>query len=419
MPQTKNIHVYFDNNVDKRIKVGCLFADFQRGKEKFSFEYDDEFFSSFLFSNFFDYDLQPYKARQYLPTDKALFGVFSDTAPDRWGRLLMKRRERIRAEEQKIQKVNTLYESDYLLGVFDEARMGALRFCLEGSEYLSAERELSTPPFESLRTLEEASRQFEKEENLLEGKWLKLLLAPGSSLGGARPKATVKDVDGSLWIAKFPSKNDEYDVGAWEKTVLDLACICGLNVPESRLMKFSKLGSTFLVKRFDRQGGKRIHFMSAMTALGKKDGDNAFSGISYLDIASYISAYGGNSAQDLQELWKRIVFNIAVSNTDDHLRNHGFILTEKGWRLSPLYDVNPNVEKDSLALNITQNDNSLSVDLAIQIAEHFGISKNKAFDTANDILVKVHDNWRNLAEKNGLSKSAIEYMRPAFALAQI
>lgn len=420
MSQARKIYVYFDNNVDARIKVGCLFADFQKGKEKFSFEYDDEFFKSFLFNYFFDYDLQPYKTRQYLPIDKALFGVFSDVAPDRWGRVLMKRRERIRAEEQKLPKVKTLYETDYVLGVFDEARMGALRFCLdEDGEYLSAERELSTPPFESLRTLEEASRQFEKEENLLEGKWLKLLLAPGSSLGGARPKATVKDVDGSLWIAKFPSKNDEYDMGAWEKTVLDLAKLCGLNIPESRLMKFSKLGSTFLVKRFDREGDKRIHFMSAMTALGKKDGDNASSGISYLDIAAFISANGANPSQDLRELWKRIVFNIAVSNTDDHLRNHGFVLTEKGWRLSALYDVNPNLEKDTLSLNITDDDNELSVDLAIEVSEHFGIDKKEALAIANDILVKVRDNWRKVAEKNGLSKSSIEYMRPAFAATQI
>lgn len=416
MSQTRKIYVYFDDNFDKRIKVGCLFVNYQRGTEKFSFEYDDEFFSSFLFSHFFDYDLQPYKARQYLPMDKTMFGVFSDAAPDRWGRVLMKRRERIMAEKQKLPKVNTLYEIDYLLGVFDEARMGALRFCLEeNGKYLSEGTELSTPSFENLRSLEEASRQFEKEENLLEGKWLKLLLAPGSSLGGARPKATVKYVDGNLWIAKFPSKNDEYDVGAWEKTVLDLAKLCELNVPESKLIKFSKLGSTFLVKRFDRDGNKRIHFISAMTALGKKDGDNASSGVSYLDIAAFISAHGANPTQDLKELWKRIVFNISVSNTDDHLRNHGFVLTENGWRLSALYDVNPNLDKDSLALNITEEDNSLSVDLAVDVAMHFGISKNEAIEMANDILIKVSDNWRELAEKNGLSKSAIEYMRPAFA----
>lgn len=420
MSQTIKIHVYFDNNVDEKFKVGCLFVDYQKGKEKFSFEYDDAFFTSPLFCYFFDYDLQPYKGRQYLPMDKSSFGVFSDTAPDRWGRLLMKRRERIRAEEQKLPKVKTLYEADYLLGVFDEARMGALRFSLEeDGEYLSAERELSTPPFESLRTLEEASRQFEKEENLLEGKWLKLLLAPGSSLGGARPKATIKDVDESLWIAKFPSKNDEYDIGAWEKTVMDLAKLCGLNVPDSQLMKFSKLGSTFLVKRFDREGNKRIHFMSAMTALGKKDGDNSSGGIGYLDIAAFIRANGANPEKDLIELWKRIVFNIAVSNTDDHLRNHGFILTENGWRLSPVYDVNPNLDKDALSLNVTEEDNAAVRCLAIEVCEKFGIDKKDAVELAKGVLVTVCDNWRIIAEKNGLSKSSIEYMKPAFGATQI
>ena len=420
MSQERKIYVYYDNNVDARIKVGCLFADFQKGKEKFSFEFDDEFFTSFLSSRFFDYDLQPYKARQYLPLDKSMFGVFSDVVPDRWGRQLMKRRERIRAEEEKLPKVNTLYETDYLLGVFDEARMGALRFCLEkDGEYLSKDRELSTPPFESLRKLEEASRKFEKEENLLEGKWLKILLAPGSSLGGARPKATVKDVDGKLWIAKFPSRNDEYDIGAWEKITLDLAKLCNLNVPECKLMRFSELGSTFLVKRFDRDGIKRIHFMSAMTALGKIDGDNASTGASYLDIAAFICANGADPKQDLQELWKRIVFNIAVSNTDDHLRNHGFVLTEKGWRLSALYDVNPNLDKNTLALNITKDDNDLDVDLAIEVSEHFGISKKEAINIANSMLINVRDNWRDIAGKNNLSKSSIEYMRPAFAATQI
>ena len=159
--------------------------------------------------------------------------------------------------------------------------------------------------------------------------------------------------------------------------------------------------------------------MSAMTALGKKDGDNASGGISYLDIAAFISANGANPKVDLAELWKRIVFNIAVSNTDDHLRNHGFILTEEGWRLSPLYDVNPNIDKDSLSLNITEDDNALSVDLAIETSEHYGIDKKAATDMANEILSVVRDNWRSVAEKNGLSKSAIEYMRPAFAVAEI
>ena len=417
MAQEKKIYVYLDNDVDMKIKVGCLFADYQRGAEKFSFEYDKAFLQSAFAGTFFDCDLQLYSGRQYLPLEKSLFGVFSDTAPDRWGRLLMKRRERIAANEEGRLKPRPLNESDFLLGVYDEARMGALRFSLvEDGEYLSSEKDLSTPPFENLRTLEEASREFEKDENLLDGKWLKQLLAPGSSLGGARPKATVKDVDGSLWIAKFPSKHDEYDSGAWEKTVHDLAKLCGLNVPESRLMKFSKFGSTFLVKRFDREGVKRIHFMSAMTALGKKDGANASDGTGYLDIAAFVGAYGAAPQEDLMELWKRIVFNMAVSNTDDHLRNHGFVLTSKGWRLSALYDVNPIPDGASLSLNVSEEDNSLSIDLAVEVAEQFMIPKKEAATLANEIVSTVRDNWRKIAEKNGLSKSSIEYMKSAFAL---
>lgn len=417
MAQEKKIYVYFDNDVDVKIKVGCLFADYQRGAEKFSFEYDKAFLQSELAGYFFDCDLQLYSGRQYLPIEKSLFGVFSDTAPDRRGRTLMKRREKIAANEEGRLKPRPLKESDFLLGVYDEARMGALRFSLEeGGKYLSSEKDLSTPPFENLRTLEEASREFEKDENLLEGKWLKQLLAPGSSLGGARPKATVKDVDGSLWIAKFPSKHDEYDSGAWEKTVHHLAKLCGLNVPQSRLMKFSKFGSTFLVKRFDRDGTKRIHFMSAMTALGKTDGANATDGTGYLDIAAFISAYGASPKEDLRELWKRIVFNMAVSNTDDHLRNHGFVLTSKGWRLSALYDVNPIPDGASLSLNVSEEDNSLSIDLAVEVAEQFIIPKKEATALADEIVITVRDNWRKIAEKNGLSKSSIEYMKSAFAL---
>lgn len=412
----QKIYVYYDKDVDKRIAIGTLFANIQKGKEVFSFEFSDEYFDSFLVNSFFDYDLQPYKSRQYLPTDKALFGVFSDTAPDRWGRLLMKRRERIAADKNHAQTVRSLNESDYLLGVFDDARMGALRFSSEkDGEYLSNDNELSTPPFENLRTLEEASRQFEKEKNFLDERWLKVLLAPGSSLGGARPKATVKDADGNLWVAKFPSAKDEYDSGAWEKTANDLAKLCKLNVPDSKLIKFSKYGSTFLSKRFDRDGKRRIHFMSAMTALGKKDGDGASSNVSYLDIAGFISSFDAKPKDDLLELWKRIVFNILISNTDDHLRNHGFILTEQGWRLSPLYDINPNIEKNNLSLNINESDNDLSLKLAIEVSKYFGIEKIDALNIAKSMADIIKKNWLSIAEKNSISKASINYMKPAFS----
>ena len=190
--------------------------------------------------------------------------------------------------------------------------------------------------------------------------------------------------------------------------------MCGLNVPESKLEKFSKLGSTFLVKRFDRDGEKRIHFASAMTLLGKTDGASAEDGTSYLDMAGFIKAYGANPKSDLVELWKRIVFNMAVTNTDDHLRNHAFILTNNGWILSPLYDVNPVPYGDELSLLVDSEDNSISVDLAIRTAPRFGITEKEATKKSEEILAIVRDNWERLAKEYGLSRGQIENMRPAF-----
>ena len=415
MNTEKTIYVHLENSSENLISVGKLFVNFEKGTERFSFAFDEAFLSSEYSTLFFDAYLYQFQCRQYLPSDKALFGVFSDAAPDRWGRLLMKRREAIVARNED-RKPRKLTESDYLLGVYDESRMGALRFSLaQDGPFLSDEKDYATPPFEYLRKLEEASREFEKDENLLEDKWVRQLIGPGSSLGGARPKATVKDVDGSLWMAKFPSKNDDYDVGAWEQVAHDLAMRCGLNVPEAKLMRFSKLGSTFLVKRFDRNGKQRIPFMSAMTALGKKDGASAADGTSYLDIVSFIRANGAEPKADLEELWRRIVFNMAVSNTDDHLRNHGFIMTPNGWRLSPLYDVNPFPDSDYLALNIDDEDNSISIDLAISSAKYFGITDLEAERKAKEILSVVGDNWEKAALRYGIGRSSIEYMRPAFS----
>ena len=295
--------------------------------------------------------------------------------------------------------------------------MGALRFCLKrDGEFLSNDKAFATPPWVSLRTLENASLAFENDDSGLEEKWLKELLAPGSSLGGARPKATVQAADGSLWIAKFPSRHDEYNSGAWEKVVHDLGRMCGLNVPESKLETFSKAGSTFLVKRFDRKGPQRIHFASAMTLLGKTDGASAADGSSYLELAAFIRANGSNPKQDLMELWRRIVFSMAVSNTDDHLRNHGFILTKTGWKLAPMFDVNPVPFGDSLSLNVSEYDNSIDIALALEVAEYFDVADTDAKKIAKDICDIVQKNWSKLAEKHGLNRGAIEYMRPAFSL---
>ncbi len=360
-----------------------------------------------------DPELMPYAGRQY-PSDKNIFGLFADASPDRWGRVLMNKRERILADKEG-RKPNKLYDSDYLLGVYDETRMGGIRFKLDpNGPFLSDDQETAAPPWATLRTLEEASRHFESDESGLAEKWLNQLIKPGSSLGGARPKATVIDTKDQLWIAKFPSKNDENDVGAWEMVAHDLAALCGLNVPEAKLEKFSSLGSTFLVKRFDRIRDRRIHFASAMTLLGKTDGASAVDGISYLDIAGIIRSCGAQPKKDLVELWKRIVFNMAITNTDDHLRNHAFILESGGWVLSPLYDVNPVPYGGELSLNVDEEDNSINIRLAIQTAARFGIAETEAQNYAEEILEIVRDNWSKIAANYGLTRRQIEEMRPAF-----
>ena len=410
----KTIYVYESFNSDESNLMGRLYVSEGKGSDNFSFEFDEDWLSNHRRNYIIDPELQLYSGRQY-PINKSIFGVFADSSPDRWGRVLMQRRERIYADKEG-RKPRKLTDSDYLLGVYDETRMGAIRFKDdENGPFLSDDKETAAPPWATLRTLEEASRNFENEENMLNEKWLNQLLKPGSSLGGARPKATIQDTNGELWIAKFPSKNDEFNTGAWEKVAHDLAKLCSLNVPESKLETFSKLGSTFIVKRFDRDGKRRIHFASAMTMLGKTDGASSSDGSSYLDIAGFIKSNGVSPKKDLKELWMRIVFSMAISNTDDHLRNHGFILSKNGWALSPLYDVNPIPYGDVLALNVNSDDNSISMDLAIETAHHFGLSVKEATEIANNITTTVRDNWEKLATKYGLSRGAIEYMRPAFS----
>ena len=410
----KTIFVYDDFSMQNPTLMGILYVNSLKGGESYSFEYDREWLKKTSLKITLDPELMPYSGRQY-PFGKAIFGLFSDSSPDRWGRVLMNKRERILAGKEG-RKPAKLYDSDYLLGVYDETRLGGIRFKTEpNGAFLSDDKETAAPPWASLRTLEEASRNFENEDTALSEKWLNQLIRPGSSLGGARPKATVIDPKEQLWIAKFPSKNDENDSGAWEMVTHDLAEICGLHVPEAKLEKFSNLGSTYLVKRFDRILNKRVHFASAMTLLGKTDGTSAADGTSYLDIAAFIKSYGAQPKRDLIELWKRIVFNMAVSNTDDHLRNHAFIFTENGWELSPLYDVNPVPYGDELSLNVDEEDNSINIDLAIEASVRFGISETDATTYAKDILTIVKENWEKRATALGLSRRLIEEMRPAFS----
>ncbi len=414
MAQEKIIYVYDHFSSDEPLLLGKLYVNAQKGTENYSFEYDNDWLKNTNLTVSLDPDLMSYGGRHF-PNGSGIFGIFSDASPDRWGRVLMMKRERLQADKEN-RKPNKLSDSDYLMGVYDETRMGGIRFKLEpDGEFLSNDKETATPPWTTLRTLEEASRNFENDAKKLNEKWLNQLIRPGSSLGGARPKATVVDTEGNLWIAKFPSQNDENNTGAWEKVVHDMAKMCGLNVPESKLETFSSLGSTFLVKRFDRDKNRRIHFASAMTLLGKNDGASAADGTSYLDIVAFIKANGARPKADLLELWKRIVFNIAVSNTDDHLRNHAFIFTKTGWILSPLYDVNPVPYGNDLAINIDEMRSDLDIDVAIETADRFGINEADAVKIADEITTIVRENWERLAKQYNIPRGKIEDMRPAFS----
>ncbi|HWI93858.1 MAG TPA: HipA domain-containing protein [Flavisolibacter sp.] len=415
MAENRTIHVYADwAGMKAPVQMGVLTAASVRGKEIFSFEYDKDWLQSGP-TTVLDPQLQLYGGAQYNQDEQPNFGVFLDSSPDRWGRVLMKRREAIMARKEG-RKPRNLFESDFLMGVYDPLRMGGLRFKTEeAGAFKSDDHQLSTPPWTSLRELEHASLQLEKEEdNEAVLKWLNLLIAPGSSLGGARPKAGVKDAKGHLWIAKFPSGNDERDIGAWEMVAFQIAKAAGADVHESMAKKFSGKHHCFLNKRFDRnKKGERIHFASAMTLLGYNDGADFHAGVSYLELAEFIIRQGALVKQDLEELWRRIVLNICIRNTDDHLRNHGFLLDESGWRLSPVYDVNPFPEGTGLTLNITEDDNSLDTEVALSVAEYFRLKPKEA----QAILLKVKkavSKWRKFATDLGIARKEQEMMEAAF-----
>lgn len=409
----ETIYVYDDFSFNEPTMLGILYINAIRGNEVYSFEYNKDWLEKTDYSIKLDPNLSLITGRQYA-SDKHIFGLFADASPDRWGRQLINKRERYYAEKES-KKPRKLNDSDYLLGVYDETRMGGLRFKTNpDGPFLSNDKEASAPPWATLRTLEHASRNLENEGDCFGEKWLGQLIRPGSSLGGARPKATISDANGNLWIAKFPSRHDDNDIGAWEQIAHHLARLCGLNVTESKLERFSDLGSTFLIKRFDRNQNKRIHFASAMTLLGKTDGASAADGTSYLDIAAFIKANGVNPKHDLIELWKRVVFSMAISNTDDHLRNHAFICTKGGWTLSPVFDINPVPYGDELSLNVSATNNHIDLSLALDVAPYFGIAISEAKGIIDDIIQAVESNWAGLAMGYGLSRTQIEIMRPAF-----
>jgi serine/threonine-protein kinase HipA len=408
-----DILVYADwRELKEPILMGTLSAVHTKGREVFSFTYNKDWIQKGAVQNL-DPDLQLFSGPQYLSAEKKNFGIFLDSSPDRWGRVLMDRREAILAKTEN-RKAKNLFEEDYLLGVFDSYRMGALRFKLDtNGPFLNDNMGLASPPWTSLRELEFASLQLEnnelKDEDLL--KWISLLLAPGASLGGARPKASVVGPDENLLIAKFPSVKDKIDIGAWEMVAAELARTVGIRTPQAMIRKFNNDHHTFLSGRFDRHmDGSRFHFASAMTLLGQTDG---VEGVSYLDLAEFIMRNGGNVDEDLRELWKRIVFNIAIKNTDDHLRNHGFLLSPAGWLLSPAYDVNPVSFGRGLTLNISETDNSLDFNLAVSVAHYFRVENEKAKNIVNEIKQAVR-NWSELAKKYGIPSQEQDLMAAAF-----
>lgn len=401
--------------------MGQLTATPVRGKQVFAFEYDKQWLSTTSRQQL-DPSMALYGGAQYPAKNRENFGVFLDSSPDRWGRMLLRRREAqlARAEGRAERR---LLELDYLLGVHDGHRIGALRFRI-GDRFLDDNDALASPPWTSLRELEHASLQLERqgvEDDPDYDRWLRMLIAPGGSLGGARPKASVRDERYQLWIAKFPSLSDAHDTGAWEFMVHNLAEQAGIVVPAAQLHRFGSTKSggedghhTFLSRRFDRrEDGRRLHFASPMTLTGRLDGQGADDGVSYVELAELLMRFGSKAAADLEQLWRRIIFFICVSNTDDHLRNHGFLLEPTGWALAPAYDINPNPHGAGLKLNISETDNAQDIDLALSVASVFRVKNKRAQQIVAEVTGVVNQ-WRTVATRHGLPPVAQDHMRHAF-----
>ena len=394
--------------------IGVLSAHQAKGRKAFGFEYEKSWLNSRA-QVVLDPEISWYTGTQFPPA-KENFGVFMDSMPDTWGRKLMQRRAASKAREQGKTAPN-LYELDYLLGVHDSTRMGALRFKLDpDGPFLDNDQHSPAPSWAHIRELQQSAKAFEENESSADDKkWLDLLIAPGSSLGGARPKANILDQNGYPWIAKFPSQNDTTDKAAWEYLAHLLAIDAGVNMAECKLEKVRGSYHTFFTKRFDRENGERIHFASAMTMTGKNEDTIRDETPSYLDIAEFLQYSGAEIETDLRQLWRRIVFNIAISNTDDHLRNHGFLLSNEGWRLSPAYDLNPSIDKSGLGLNIDMDNNVLDYDLAKSVGPFFRLGVKEMDKIIEEVSTTVAK-WRQVASEIGISRAEQELMAPAFVL---
>jgi serine/threonine-protein kinase HipA len=410
------VEVYIDlERFGHPVLMGQLHRQQSGSGEVFSFEYERAWLEQpEVFS--FDPDLALAAGHQYPAPQRKNFGLFLDSAPDRWGRVLMQRRENARARHEK-RKPRALTEWDFLLGVHDETRLGALRFREEpNSAFIDSDAQFAAPPLTSLRELQAASLQFEKhiddEDNPLYEKWLTQLFAPGSSLGGARPKASVRDEGGVLCMAKFPSRNDSRDMGGWELVAHSLARKAGIIVPDARPLRFPESPyTTFLVKRFDRTTrGGRLAFISGMTLTQHTDGEP---GASYLELVDLLQSRGADTRADCIQLFRRVLFNILIHNTDDHLRNHGFFIDVGGVRLSPAYDINPSVDRRELTLAINEVETACDVSIAMEASKDYGLNPREA---AN-VLKQAQDavaGWREEAIRLNIPKADQDLMENAF-----
>lgn len=384
--------------LDKPELVGELCYEKLRGSESYAFRLDDnwlKFHAGIKLSE----DINNYPGLQYTQPGNDIFGCFSDALPDRWGRTLLKRREQIQASEEK-RAVRNLSSFDYLMGIDDFSRMGGFRLKRElDGDFINVSPSLKIPPLTELRQLVLASQEVEKsEENdvLPEKKWIAQLIQPGTSLGGARPKAGVLDDSGNLCIAKFPSRKDDYDTGLWEHFSHLLARKAGIYAAQTKVLGGLGKYHTLLSKRFDRTDeGKRIHFASSMSLIGLRDGDNAQGGYGYLNIVDFILQSCCDVEKNLQELYRRVAFNICIGNSDDHFRNHGFLLTPRGWTLSPAYDMNPTLnEYQSLLIN--ESSNKADIRTLLESCESYMIKKEVAENIIRQVQASVAG-WENLA----------------------
>lgn len=412
----KTLYVYADFDwLAEPMLVGELGYESLRGSDSYAFKFDNNWLRQFG-SLFLSADINNYPGQQYTRPGRDIFGCFSDALPDRWGRLLLNRREQILATEER-RPVRRLSSFDYLIGIDDFSRMGGFRFkTVPDGEFINCDSHLRIPPLTDLRSLVAASMEIEKSEEqnrLPEKKWIQQLVHPGSSLGGARPKAGVRDTDGCLYVAKFPSRNDDYDVSLWEHLSHLLAKKAGVNAAETSVISTGEKYHALLSKRFDRTtDGRRIHFASAMTLLGLTDGSDAQTGNGYLDIVDFILQNCCDVENNLRQLYRRVAFNIAIGNTDDHFRNHGFLLTPRGWTLSPAYDMNPTANEYQ-SLLITSSTNKSDLNLLLEASEEYMIGKEEASKIIQEVTDAVKG-WRRMAASLGIAKREMELLEQIF-----